>query len=61
MKFIGTCALAIVCFIISAWVDAWIIQKLWGWFVCPFGLAALGQGHALGLRLVAGLFVDHPG
>lgn len=60
MKALGTFVLAIVCFVVSFWVDAWIIQKLWGWFVCPLGIAALGQGHALGLRLVVALFIDHP-
>ena len=31
---------------------AWLIVGLWGWFVVPLGVAAIGMSHALGLRLV---------
>jgi hypothetical protein len=33
-----------------------VVQDLWGWFVVPLGVPAVGMVHALGLCLVGWIF-----
>ena len=33
-----------------------VLQKLWLWFMIPFGLSEIGLAHALGLSVLIGLF-----
>jgi len=48
IKGVGWLALFIPTIIFSGFVTA----ELWGWFVVPLGVPAIGIAHALGLRLV---------
>jgi hypothetical protein len=36
----------------SLWLKATVGMSLWGWFVVPLGVPAIGLIHALGLTLV---------
>lgn len=38
-------------------LNAWVITKLWGWYVVPaFGLQPLRMIYAFGLSVLAGMF-----
>lgn len=52
----GTKALvAIVAYIaVIPWV-AYVATVMWGWFVVPLGMPAIGKAHAYGLLAIAGL------
>jgi uncharacterized membrane protein AbrB (regulator of aidB expression) len=44
------------------WLKALVGVALWGWFVVPLGVPAVGMVHALGLSLVGWYFgsgMDH--
>lgn len=34
---------------------AFVMTRLWGWFVVPLGLPAIGIAHAIGLSLLFGV------
>jgi len=34
---------------------AFVMQTLWGWFVVPLGVMSIGNAHAYGLMLTAGV------
>jgi hypothetical protein len=48
---------AIVLVTLSCILNAWALSVLWGWFVVPLGVNALGIAHAFGVSLVASLLV----
>lgn len=52
---IAVAAAAAVAVFFSALLRLFAVSKLWLWFVVPFGLPAIGLGHALGLCLLVGL------
>lgn len=41
--------------------DAWILVKLWEWFIVPFGAPPIAPAHALGLRLMLTLIPSYAG
>lgn len=50
---VGGCLAAItilpILIVVSYILNAWAISTLWGWFVVPLGVSAIGYMHALGL------------
>ena len=46
------CLIAIVAIAAGLALNGWALMTLWGWFVVPFGLPAVGLWHALGLSLL---------
>lgn len=44
-------------------MNAFVVATLWGWFVVPLGLDAIGKAQALGLSLLVAYFrvVSPPG
>jgi hypothetical protein len=40
----------------SALFLGWALSKMWFWFVCPFGVSALGVLQAWGLALTIRMF-----
>ena len=36
--------------------NSWILSVLWGWFVVPLGIPAIGVAHAFGLFILVKLF-----
>lgn len=45
-------AMAIVPFSVA--LRGWAVSVLWGWFVVPLGVAAIGMWNAAGISLIAG-------
>jgi hypothetical protein len=45
------------------WLRAWVIVKLWSWFVVPLGVKPLTIGLAIGLCIVVALLkgIKRPG
>lgn len=41
-------------------VRSWVIWLMWGWFVVPLGVPAIGVVHALGLSALVGV-LTHDG
>ena len=41
--------------IVLALFGAFTISTLWGWFITPFGIQAIGMAHAYGLSIFATL------
>jgi hypothetical protein len=39
---------------ITLW-EAFVLMVLWGWFIVPLGVKAVGMAHAIGLTLIASL------
>lgn len=58
----GGCFVAVLLFamlpIVLMW-QAFVLTRLWGWFVVPFGIMAIGKAHAYGLVLVVSMFKSH--
>jgi len=62
-------ALSVVGLIIGALVglflfciyNAWVLTILWGWFIVPLGVKALGVAHAYGFTVVTGLILGNRG
>jgi len=54
-KLFDAMALLVFIILVIAW-QIFVITKLWGWFVTPFGLPALTAAHAVGLCLLAAMF-----
>lgn len=48
-------AAAVAVFFSALLLRLFAVSKLWLWFVVPFGLPAIGLGHALGLCMLVGL------
>ncbi len=44
----------------SIFLRGWALSVLWGWFVVPFGVAAIGPAHAYGLVLISEMFRSWP-
>jgi hypothetical protein len=40
---------------VAAIWEAFALKVLWGWFLVPLGLPAIGMAHAVGLALIATL------
>jgi hypothetical protein len=40
--------------VFTAW-DGFVLMVLWGWFLIPLGLPAIGLSHAIGLSTLIGL------
>lgn len=40
----------------AGWWFAFVLVRLWGWFVTPFGMPTIGLAHAYGLSMI-GWFV----
>lgn len=55
MKFRAFVALAVI-FATIAFAPV-VIMSLWGWFVVPLGVAAIGYWHALGFKILATIVV----
>lgn len=50
-----------------ALLRGWVLSLLWGWFIVPLGVPAVGVVHAIGIAFVVGMFTsaakvdsDHP-
>jgi hypothetical protein len=58
----GGCFVALLIFavipVILMW-EAFVLTRLWGWFVVPFGIMAIGKAHAYGLVLLVSMFKGH--
>jgi len=39
----------------------WVLFVLWGWFLIPLGLPAIGIAHALGIQCIVSLMSMHSG
>lgn len=52
---IAVAAAAVAVFFSALLLRLFAVSKLWLWFVVPFGLPAIGLGHALGLCMLVGL------
>ena len=39
---------------------AWVLTILWGWFIVPFGLPALGIAWAIGIAATISIFTAKP-
>ena len=50
---LGIAALALT--IVYMVVNGWAVSVLWGWFVVPLGVPAVGIAHAIGLRCIVAL------
>lgn len=48
--------LGIALIIGAVFFGAYTLTMLWGWFVAPLGVKAIGMAHALGLSLFVGYF-----
>jgi len=53
-KKIGALLCLLCAFPAAVW-DGYVLSILWGWFVVPLGLAAIGKAHAYGICVVLGL------
>lgn len=40
--------------------DAWAITIMWGWFIVPLGVVAIGKAHAYGISVMLSLFRNSP-
>lgn len=49
------CLIAIAAVVAGSLLTGWAGMTLWGWFVVPLGLPAIGLWHALGLSLLVQL------
>ena len=38
--------------VISIIFSAYVLSVLWGWFIVPFGVSAIGVAHALGINVM---------
>lgn len=36
-------------------LNAFVLQKLWFWFIIPFGMPHISLGHAVGLSVIAAI------
>jgi hypothetical protein len=41
---------------IATIVDGWALSTLWGWFIVPLGVPAIGIAHAFGISCTVSLF-----
>jgi len=41
---------------LSILMNAFVLHKLWAWFMVPLGIAPIGLAHAWGLAILIGLF-----
>jgi hypothetical protein len=58
----GGCFIAILIFAVLPFVlmwEAFVLTRLWAWFIVPFGIMAIGKAHAYGLVLVVSMFKGH--
>lgn len=44
----------------AMFVDAWLIQRGWQWFVVPLGAPPIRYWNAFGIDLLAGLLIVFP-
>lgn len=52
LAFIGLLAIIPLAIIFNAFV----LYKMWGWFLVPLGLPQIGMAHAWGLAILIGMF-----
>ena len=50
------CLLIIIMIPVGILVKGFVLVKLWGWFVVPFGLMEINTAHSLGLSTCIALF-----
>lgn len=42
--------------IVAIW-RGFVLTKMWGWFITPFGVHQIGLAHAIGISLTASVFL----
>ena len=52
LAFVGLMALIPL----SIMFNAFVLHKMWAWFVVPLGVAPIGLAHAWGLAILIGMF-----
>jgi hypothetical protein len=52
-----TFSFGFISFVLLTLLKAWLVMKLWLWFVVPLGVAALSYAHALGVAALVSLLV----
>lgn len=60
MEVFGKILAITVLTILSIFVGAWAFSTLFGWFLVPLGLPAIGYAHAYGLMIVASFLKMRP-
>ena len=50
--FMGLAASFLVAFLALVLLRGWVLSVLWGWFLVPLGIPAIGISHALGVNLI---------
>lgn len=45
--------------IANSFFGAFVLTRLWAWFVVPLGVPAIGMAHAMGLVLMLALMMMH--
>jgi hypothetical protein len=44
---------------VGALISGWAMMTLWGWFIVPLGVRAIGMAHGWGLAMMVGLYTHH--
>ena len=60
MEVFGKIIAIIVLTALSIFVGAWAFSTLFGWFLVPLGLPAIGYAHAYGLMLMTSFLKMRP-
>lgn len=50
------CVVILILVPVGIFMRGWALTMMWGWFVTPFGIQAIGMAHALGLASCIALF-----
>lgn len=58
-KAIGLIAICLAGLVGLAVLRGFVLASLWGWFVVPLGVPALGIAQAIGISLIVSLFLAH--
>lgn len=56
----GHLALLIAAMLPSWPLNAWILAKLWAWFLVPLGVPAVGMAHGYGIWVLLGFLWTRP-
>src|SRR5271156_2972201 len=52
LAFVGIMALIPI----SIMFNAFVLHKMWAWFIVPLGVAPIGLAHAWGIAILMGMF-----
>lgn len=60
MEALGKVVLFLLVSFVTVLITAFTVSTMWGWFIVPLGVKAIGFAHAYGLSLLVTFFTIRP-